>query len=209
MARRELFEETAFSPVQVQQVAYSYTFPVADQWRYLYADGVEEITELVFLAILNGDQNPTIDPNEHDQWQWCTFDQAVALLKLSENIEALRRCDRLLHDGIEVEGITSTMLAHHKTIVDRFVAACQANPHIVAAFLGGSYAGGKADAYSDLDLYLITTDAAYEPFLAEKATFIRRQFGEPLFLENWGGRAWLSLHFGGWRRGGTVDRQSK
>ncbi|MDX1523316.1 MAG: aminoglycoside 6-adenylyltransferase, partial [Anaerolineae bacterium] len=79
-----------------------------------------------------------------------------------------------------------TRLPHnHQTIANRFVAACQADARVVAAFLGGSYAGGAADAYSDLDLYLITTDAAYEGFLAGRETFIRR-LGEPLFLEDFG-----------------------
>jgi hypothetical protein len=55
----------------------------------------------------------------------------------------------------------------------------------VAAFLGGSYVSGTADIYSDLDLYLITTDAAYDDFLAGREAFIR-QLGESLFLEDFG-----------------------
>jgi Streptomycin adenylyltransferase len=72
---------------------------------------------------------------------------------------------------------------HHQVVLDRFVAACQADERVVAAFLGGSYAGGTADAYSDLDLGLITTDAAYEAFVAGREAFIRR-LGELVFLEN-------------------------
>lgn len=75
--------------------------------------------------------------------------------------------------------------ANYQLIVDRFVAACQADQQIVAAFLGGSYADGKADQYSDLDLYFITTDEAYEYFVAERERFIRR-LGDPLFLEDFG-----------------------
>ena len=74
---------------------------------------------------------------------------------------------------------------HHQVVLDRFVAACQADARVVAAFLGGSYAKGTADTYSDLDLGLITTDAAYEDFLAGRAAFIRR-LGEPVFLEHFG-----------------------
>jgi len=75
--------------------------------------------------------------------------------------------------------------SNHKTTVDRFVAACQADARIMAAFLGGSYATGAADAHSDLDLYLITTDEAYEGFLAEREAFVRG-LGTLLFLEDWG-----------------------
>lgn len=71
----------------------------------------------------------------------------------------------------------------HRTYTDRFVAACQADARVVAAFLGGSYARGASDGYSDLDLYVITTDRTYADFFAERATFIR-QLGEPVFLED-------------------------
>ena len=75
---------------------------------------------------------------------------------------------------------------NYQIILDRFTAACQADERIVAAFLGGSYAVDKADKYSDLDLYFVTTDEAYSTFLAERESFIRR-LGEPLFLEDFGG----------------------
>jgi hypothetical protein len=76
-------------------------------------------------------------------------------------------------------------IANHGIILDRFSAICQADPSVVAAFLGGSYATGKADAHSDLDLYLITTDEAHAAFIAAKEEFIR-QLDAPLFLEDWG-----------------------
>ena len=76
-----------------------------------------------------------------------------------------------------------SMPPHHQAIMNRFVAACQADERVVAAFLGGSYATGTADAYSDLDLYLITTDEMYDDFKASCETFLRL-LGEPLFLEN-------------------------
>jgi hypothetical protein len=51
--------------------------------------------------------------------------------------------------------------------------------------LVGSYAKGAADAHSDLDLYLITTDDAYEAFTAEREAFIHL-LGKPLFVEDFG-----------------------
>ncbi|HXV44068.1 MAG TPA: nucleotidyltransferase domain-containing protein, partial [Anaerolineae bacterium] len=76
---------------------------------------------------------------------------------------------------------------NYQVIVDRFMTACQADERIVAAFLGGSYAQDKADQYSDLDLYFITTDEAYKTFLVEREDFIRL-LGKPLFLEDFGAR---------------------
>jgi hypothetical protein len=51
--------------------------------------------------------------------------------------------------------------------------------------LVGSYAIGKADAESDLDFCVITTDEAFGDFLATRADFIRR-LDEPLFLDDFG-----------------------
>jgi len=82
---------------------------------------------------------------------------------------------------------TIPMLPHHQATVERFVAACQADERVVAAFLGGSYARGTADAQSDLDLYVITTDRAFDAFCAERVAFIYN-LGEPLFLEDFGNR---------------------
>ena len=75
---------------------------------------------------------------------------------------------------------------NHQVIMNRFIAACQADERVVAAFLGGSYARDADDAYSDLDLYLITANEAYEDFFAGRKAFIR-QLGEPVFLEDFHG----------------------
>lgn len=83
--------------------------------------------------------------------------------------------------------VQETELPHHlQVVVDRFVAACQADERVVAAFLAGSYARGAADAYSDLDLCVITSDAGYAAFFAEREAFLRR-LGEPTFLEDYHG----------------------
>jgi predicted nucleotidyltransferase len=75
------------------------------------------------------------------------------------------------------------LLHHHQVVLNHFVAACEADARVVAATLYGSYAQGTADTYSDLDIGLITTDAAYEDFVADRAAFLRL-LGEPLFLED-------------------------
>jgi hypothetical protein len=70
-------------------------------------------------------------------------------------------------------------------VIGRFVAACLADPRVVAAFLTGSHAAGTADAHSDVDLGVIAADAAYDDFLASRDAFMRL-LGEPLFLETFG-----------------------
>lgn len=74
---------------------------------------------------------------------------------------------------------------NHQNVIDHLVASYRADERVVAAFLGGSYANGTADAYSDLDLYLITTDAAYADFCASRAAIVRL-LGDPVFIEDFG-----------------------
>jgi len=71
----------------------------------------------------------------------------------------------------------------HQQILDRFVDACRADERVVAAFLIGSNAKGSADERSDLDLYVVTTDDAYDDFVAGREAFARL-LGEPLFIED-------------------------
>lgn len=72
---------------------------------------------------------------------------------------------------------------HHQIILDRFVAACRADGRVVAAFLGGSYARGAADEYSDLDFSLIVTDEAYDDFFAGRRAFLQH-LGDLVFIED-------------------------
>lgn len=72
---------------------------------------------------------------------------------------------------------------NHQIIMDRFIEASQTDPRVVAALHVGSYVKDLADEHSDLDFYLITTEAAYKDFIADHSTFIRA-LGETLFMEN-------------------------
>ena len=71
-------------------------------------------------------------------------------------------------------------------VLARFQAECQADLRVAAAFVGGSLATGKADEYSDLDLYLILFDNEYESFFAAREAFLH-QLGAPIFLEDFDG----------------------
>jgi len=97
-AARELTEETGLIPSGFQTIGYSYSFPVEDRFRYLYPPGTESITEHVFMARITDEQEPELS-DEHDQYRWCKFDEAISLLRWPENIEALKRCNRVLTSG--------------------------------------------------------------------------------------------------------------
>lgn len=94
-ANRELAEETALVTAKLERVDYSYSFPIQDQWRKLYAHGIEWIVEHVFIAHVDPHQDPTLSL-EHDRWQWCTADEALERLTYPENVEALKRCRKIL-----------------------------------------------------------------------------------------------------------------
>ena len=83
---------------------------------------------------------------------------------------------------------------HHRDFLDRFEQACRADERVTAAFLGGSYGRGAADAYSDLDLYVVVIDGAYDDFLAGRVSFLRR-LGEPVFVEIFGSPATVFFIF--------------
>jgi predicted nucleotidyltransferase len=75
-----------------------------------------------------------------------------------------------------------------KAVISRFIDACAADDRIIAAFVAGSSVTGTADAYSDLDLGVITTDAAIADVIADRRAIVS-QLGEPLFLDHFG-RDW-------------------
>jgi hypothetical protein len=67
--------------------------------------------------------------------------------------------------------------------VERFRASCADHPLVVAAFLGGSYAAGRARPDSDIDVYVVTEPHDYEALLAGRETFIR-SWGDPTELDD-------------------------
>ncbi|MCL6642087.1 MAG: NUDIX pyrophosphatase [Candidatus Bipolaricaulota bacterium] len=95
-AQRELLEETGLVPSLLEKIDYSYSFPLDEEWRHLYSSTVREIIEYVFVAHIGVQQEPQIDPLEHDEWRWCRFEEALELLYWPGNREALKRCHQFL-----------------------------------------------------------------------------------------------------------------
>jgi len=100
-ATRELFEEAGIVPSKIEQIEYSYSFPMQDEWRSIYDAGVENIVEHVFIAFVDGQKEPTISW-EHDKWNWCSYNQALELLTWPNNIEALKCCDSFLRAWLDI-----------------------------------------------------------------------------------------------------------
>jgi dATP pyrophosphohydrolase len=87
-AKRELLEETGFVAEIIFKVDYTYLIDVKDV-QGSYAPDIEEIPEYVYLARVSEDSNPVLDPVEHTEWKWCTYEVACELLKWEENKKSL------------------------------------------------------------------------------------------------------------------------
>jgi predicted nucleotidyltransferase len=81
--------------------------------------------------------------------------------------------------------------------IEAFARACSENELVAAAFLGGSFASGKADAWSDLDLYVVCADEDYDGFFAARERFMN-SWTEPVLLDttlNFIGLGFDMVHF--------------
>lgn len=91
-AKRELLEETSFVPSFIFHTDFSYTIKLDEK----NTEGIKEIPEYVFIIRIDHTDNPTLDPLEHNDWKWCSFDEALDLLFWETNKEALIYCSNYL-----------------------------------------------------------------------------------------------------------------
>jgi lipoyl(octanoyl) transferase len=83
-AMREVLEETGFDvagsifPLGVSY-AYALRRELAAHWDQLYGLGLRRVSVAAFAAeLFEGD--PVLDPNEHDAFAWCSYEEAKTLL---------------------------------------------------------------------------------------------------------------------------------
>ncbi len=79
-AKRELLEETGFTPEIIFKIEYEFTIKNPASVSTLYAPGVDSIPVYVFIARIDPSQEPRTDPIEHTHWQWCDFKSALEKL---------------------------------------------------------------------------------------------------------------------------------
>jgi len=97
-AKRELFEETGFRSVTLIHTDISYIIPMEDRWKDIYPKNTTEIPEYLFIAMIHQPYPPKIDPIEHNDWKWCSFEEAMNLLSLDDNKKALEYVQKFLRD---------------------------------------------------------------------------------------------------------------
>ena len=90
-ARRELTEETGFPPDDLKPIGFSYAFPPDEFFREIYETLPNEIKVHVFVTGMPPGSEPKINPAEHDDYYWSSFDRALELLHWWDDRESLRQ----------------------------------------------------------------------------------------------------------------------
>lgn len=70
-----------------------------------------------------------------------------------------------------------------RAAIERFRGACESNPLVLAAFLGGSFATGREREDSDIDVYVISGEEDYAQLWARRLELVT-PMGEPELVED-------------------------
>ena len=90
-AARELREETGIvvAPAALTDWKLQNCYEIFPQWRYKYAPGVAENTEHFFSLELPDEQTVALSPDEHSEYEWVSFEQALDRVFSWTNRDAL------------------------------------------------------------------------------------------------------------------------
>ena len=96
-ARREMLEETGIELETIIETGIEYNITIRPEWaaKYNFHPELKFITEYVFVARLAHNAAVEIS-QEHTEWGWYGLDHAVSMLKWPKNIDALRKCQKLI-----------------------------------------------------------------------------------------------------------------
>jgi 8-oxo-dGTP pyrophosphatase MutT (NUDIX family) len=94
-AKRELFEETGYTPVLMVPFDPPQGFFNEDEAEGEIAPPellkvVKEITFYIFIARIDQLQDPVLNPTEHTAWKWCNFETAYNIIQWAVEKKALR-----------------------------------------------------------------------------------------------------------------------
>ena len=88
-AARELHEETGLGPnALLRHVGMTQGYLVPEATRHEYGPGIEQITIESFAIDAPPEWEPVLN-EEHDEYRWCTLEEALAILHWPETREAI------------------------------------------------------------------------------------------------------------------------
>jgi 8-oxo-dGTP pyrophosphatase MutT (NUDIX family) len=92
--KREVWEETGIKNATriIEDVDY---FEYSDA-HFINIRGFDFIKEYVFGVEVDPEERVAVDGKEHSEFRWCSFQEALELLKWSENKRALSRLNEIL-----------------------------------------------------------------------------------------------------------------
>ncbi|MGH1428007.1 MAG: dihydroneopterin triphosphate diphosphatase [Arenicella sp.] len=76
-AKRELEEETGIVGYDIRYTGIRRTYDILEEWQYKFAPGTTRNEENLFLCKLPEKLPITIDPNEHTEYEWVPYDEAI------------------------------------------------------------------------------------------------------------------------------------
>lgn len=88
-AARELREETGLAATGLQDAGWTHRYAILPQWRARYAPETRENTEHAYFLALPSERDITVNPAEHAEYAWYTFDAAAAKVASWTNREAI------------------------------------------------------------------------------------------------------------------------
>lgn len=95
-AKRELIEETGHA-AEPQSMQLAQSFMIESNYlESRYADRPIIASEIAYRAELDSSLPIRIDPEEHDQYGWFTFDEAYERIRWTDDREALERLAKML-----------------------------------------------------------------------------------------------------------------
>ncbi|PWI46465.1 hypothetical protein CEE45_16680 [Candidatus Heimdallarchaeota archaeon B3_Heim] len=85
-AKRELYEETAYIPALIlplnipQELYIENDEDEGDRSPPQLQEELEKITFYNFIALIDQPQDPVLNPPEHTDWKWCSFEIAYKII---------------------------------------------------------------------------------------------------------------------------------
>lgn len=76
-ASRELAEETGIKNVPIRFTGVRRSYEILEQWRYKFPPGVKRNYENLFFCHLPGRVEIDLDPTEHTEYQWLSYQEAI------------------------------------------------------------------------------------------------------------------------------------